>query len=166
MAEEVGMFAPSDAGEGLDKLQDFLSKSAKDREKAQKDFSNELAKNKEAFRSSSIGKNTMLGAAMLNRDIVENNKIGGLEELMNKNLEGEAATQEVRNRLSSERVDILLRSKNFELRTLAFLEKDLQATAEESIKSLKQSQIKNQIFKSNQSILTSSVSGITRERRA
>ena len=158
MSEEVGMFAPSDAGAGLDKLQDFLSKSAKDREKAQKDFESELAKNKEAFRSSSIDKNTMLGAAILNRDIVENDKIGELQGLMNKNLEGEAATQEVRNRLSAERIDILLKSKNFELRTLAFLEKDLQASAEESIKSLKQAQIKNQIFKSNQNILTASVS--------
>ena len=85
---------------------------------------------------------------------------------MNKNLEGEAAaTQEVRNRLSSERVDILLRSKNFELRTLAFLEKIFQATAEESIK-VPEAVPTNQIFKSNQSILTSSVSKVLLEKEA
>lgn len=158
MSEEIGMTSASDKGKGLKELQGILQKTRQETETANQTLENTIKQNNELLRSVSIERNTLLGAGFLDRDIAQNKTLENLQSVTNKNLEGEAATQEVRNRINQEKLNILLKSKNFELKLFSYLEKDLQSSAEESITSLKQTQIKNQIFSSNKSLLTSAVS--------
>ena len=164
LAESSGMVQSGDNGKLLEKLIPTIAKMERDIESANDELVSETKKAAEALRSRRIKEKTMLGAGLLQQQLTKDNLVEQQPEIINKKLQGEAATQSVVNKINKDRINILLKSKNFEMKILAELESELTKSAESDILALKQSQIKNQIFSSNQNILISSIAKVLAEQ--
>ena len=158
MGELSGLASASDSGKGLAKMMETLRKSQADLESANVDYAAEIRKNEEQLRNKRISEKTLLGAGLLERQIVDDKIVEKQPEVMEKTFEGQAAYYNALNKVSKERIDILTRSKNFELSILANLQNEVTKSSESDLKSLKQAEFKNKIFATNKDLLTSAVS--------
>ena len=163
MGELSGLASASDSGKGLAKMMETLRKAEADLESANVDYAAEIRKNEEQLRNKRISEKTLLGAGLLERQIVDDKIVEKQPEVMEKTFEGQAAYYNALNKVSKERIDILTRSKNFELSILANLQNELTKSSESDLKSLKQAEFKNKIFATNKDLLTSAVSRVLTE---
>ena len=163
MGELSGLASASDSGKGLNKMMETLRKSQTDLESANVDYAAEIRKNEEQLRNKRISEKTLLGAGLLERQIVDDKIVEKQPEVMEKTFEGQAAYYNALNKVSKERIDILTRSKNFELSILANLQNEVTKSSESDLKSLKQAEFKNKIFATNKDLLTSAVSRVLTE---